>query len=159
MQNRTKKEYVFVVCMGMSMAFIAGYSNAVCLSGYMEVQTRTVRQSVAGVTGLYTMSAINLGDGDFDEYWFNVGTFMSVMVGACISGAMNPRPIAFELSPRYGPTFVVGAIFTTLGAIEALHNFRSEFFSDGDREWNHEWDFVNVHSEPDQGFPPHGNDH
>ena len=47
------------------MAFIAEYSNGVCLSGYLHINRTmlTNKQSVAGVTGLYTLSAISLGNG------------------------------------------------------------------------------------------------
>ena len=45
------------------MAFIAEYSNGVCLSGYLHINRTmlTNKQFVAGVTGLYTLSAISLG--------------------------------------------------------------------------------------------------
>jgi hypothetical protein len=177
--EHSSREYVYVVCLGLAMAFIAGYSNGVCLSGYIHVNTRAVKQSVAGVTGLYTMSAIALGDGklvthfqflrgfcfvfvfkysllksilyignkssnrssslsslsfsyllsgDFDAYRFHVGTLLSVMVGACIASIMNPRPVAFELSPKYGQTFLIGFLFSMLGAIAAVHNYKREFY-------------------------------
>ena len=78
---------------------------------------------------LFLLHSFNwIKTGDFDEYWFHVGTFFSVMVGACISSIMNPRPVAFELSPRYGPTFLIGSLFSTMGAIAALHNSVREFY-------------------------------
>jgi len=125
----SSREYLFVLFLGLTMAFIAGYSNGVCLSGYLHVtKTMLRKQSVAGVTGIYTASAIALGKGDFNEYWFNVGTFLSVMVGACISSVMNPRPVAFELTPRYGPSFLIGSLFSMLGALESLHSTKREFY-------------------------------
>jgi hypothetical protein len=61
----SSREYLFVVLLGLTMAFIAGYSNGVCLSGYLHINRTmlTNKQSVAGVTGLYTLSAISLGNG------------------------------------------------------------------------------------------------
>ena len=117
------------------MTFIVGYSNAVCLSGNFHGEGSVgvdpdlvVTQSVAGVTGLYTNSAIAVINGNGSRYRFDVGIIMSVLIGACITSLLNPYPIAFELSPRYGPTFLIGGVLTTLGAIMDLHNSRMEFF-------------------------------
>jgi len=128
LQDYSTKEYIFVVILGLTMSFIAGYSNGVCLSGYIAVHTRDIKESVAGVTGLYTNSAIALGENNIEEYSFNVATFLSVMVGACISSLLSPRPIAFHLSPRYGPTFLIGCCFSLAGGTAALHNERREFY-------------------------------
>jgi uncharacterized membrane protein YoaK (UPF0700 family) len=106
------------------MAFTAGYSNGVALSGYIHVNTTVVRQSVTGVTGVYTASAIAIGEHDMDRYNFMVGTIFSVMVGSFISSVLNPHPVAFELSPRYGPTFVIGSMLSAIGAVTGLHNLR-----------------------------------
>jgi hypothetical protein len=110
------------------MAFSAGYSNGVCLGGFLNVGADSVQQSVAGVTGVYTSSAIYLVEPDYQKMGLMFGTIFSVMFGAFISALMNPYPIAFEISPRYGPTFLLGCLFMSLGAIEALHNNRREFF-------------------------------
>eukprot|EP00985_Skeletonema_marinoi_P001701 scaffold686_cov245-Skeletonema_marinoi.AAC.12 len=91
MQEHTKHGYMFTVTVGLLMAFSAGYSNAVCLGGFLNVGADSATQSVA-------------------------------------AAIMNPYPIAFEISPRYGPTFLLGSLFMVLGATEALHNNRREFF-------------------------------
>jgi len=128
LQDHPTSEYVFVVLLGMACAFIAGYSNAVCLSGFIHVNSDEVRQSVAGVTGLYTASAIAAGDGDIKTYKFMIGTIFSVMAGSCISSTLNPRPVAFEISPSFGGTFIIGAMFSCLGSVAALQNQRREFY-------------------------------
>lgn len=62
----SSREYLFVLFLGLTMAFIAGYSNGVCLSGYLHVtKTMLRKQSVTGVTGIYTASAIALGKGTY----------------------------------------------------------------------------------------------
>ena len=110
------------------MAFSAGYSNGVCLGGFLNVGADSAKQSVAGVTGVWTNSAIFLVELDNEQMGFMFGTIFSVMVGAFLAALMNPYPIAFEISPRFGPTFLLASFFMTLGAIEALHNDRREFF-------------------------------
>jgi len=127
-KDYTLKGYIFTVLIGLSMAFSAGYANGVCLSGFLNVDANSAKQSVAGVTGVYTMSAIFLGEKDFQQAGFMFGTIFSVMFGAFVAAIMNPRPIAFEISPRYGPTFLIASVFMALGAIEVLHNNRREFF-------------------------------
>jgi hypothetical protein len=111
------------------MAFSAGYANGVCLSGFLNVDPEgSVKQSVAGVTGLYTNSAIFIGERQYYQASFMFGTIFSVMGGAFLSALLNPYPIAFEISPRYGLTFLMAAFFMTLGAIEVLHDNRREFY-------------------------------
>jgi uncharacterized membrane protein YoaK (UPF0700 family) len=150
--SHTRHEYIFIIGIGMCMAFIAGYSNGVCLSGNIFVGSSSVSYTVTGVTGSYTTSAIELLnlrydnsadidgsntdeitiDGkrynDLQQYKFIVCMILSVMVGSCISSIMNPHPVAFELSPRYGPTFLIGGIFTSLGAYMSIKTVRFEFY-------------------------------
>ena len=128
MKDHSRREYTFVLITGLALAFSAGYTNGVCLSGFIHPNDRDVRSSVAGVTGLYTGSAINLGEGDWDKLALAAGTIFSVMAGSCISGLLNPYAIAFSVGPRYGPTFIVASIFMTMGAVAALHNSRREFY-------------------------------
>jgi len=128
LNDHTDAEYRFVVAIGLSMAFVAGYSNSVCLSGFMSVDTAVVRQSVAGVTGLYTSSAIAVGNKDWTLYLFHTATFLCVMAGSCISSLMNPFTISFDLSPGFGSTFLIGSCFSLLGALSSLHNERREFY-------------------------------
>lgn len=128
LQDHSPSEYAFVVIVGLCMAFAAGYSNGVALSGFIHVGDTAVRQSVTGVTGAYTASAIAVGELNIHKYGFMVGTLFSVMAGSCISAVLNPCPVAFELSPRFGLTFVIGSIFAALGAFDGVHNNRREFY-------------------------------
>lgn len=128
LKDHSRREYIFVIITGLALAFSAGYTNGVCLSGYIHHLDRNTRSSVAGVTGLYTNSAINLAEGDMDKLALAAGTIFSVMGGSFISGLLNPYPIAFTVGPRYGPTFVAASIFMTMGAVAALHNSRREFY-------------------------------
>ncbi|KAL7449998.1 hypothetical protein ACHAWC_001991 [Mediolabrus comicus] len=128
-QEHTSRQYALSIGLGISMAFSAGYANGVCLSGFLNVDPEgSVKQSVAGVTGLYTNSAIFIGEREFHQASFMFGTIFSVMGGAFLSALLNPYPIAFEISPRYGLTFLMASFFMTLGAIEVLHNDRREFY-------------------------------
>ena len=52
------------------------------------------------MTGVYTASAISIGEDDMEQAGFMFGTLFSVMVGGFIAAVMNPYPIAFEVSPR-----------------------------------------------------------
>lgn len=129
LQECPRSEYIFVVILGLCCAYTAGYSNGVALSGYLSVgDTLGARQPVAGVTNEYTVSAIAAGEADAEEYMFAIGTIFSHMAGSVISSVMNPRPVSFVLSPRYGPTFVIGAIFSSFGAVAAIFNQRREFY-------------------------------
>lgn len=113
------------------MAFSAGYTNGVCLSGFVDSNEIITKQSVAGVTGVYTNSAIFFSSEQIDQAAFQVGIIFSVMVGGFIAALMNPYPIAFEISPRFAPTFLIASLFMILGAIEPIHNERREFYFTG----------------------------
>ena len=81
MQEHTKHGYMFTVTVGLLMAFSAGYSNAVCLGGFLNVGADSATQSVAGLTGVYTNSAIFLVEPDYEEMSFMFGTiFLSCLV-------------------------------------------------------------------------------
>ena len=123
--DHSRMEYAFVLGMGFCLSASAGYSNAVCISGHLHQLTS---QSVAGVTGLYTMSAILLLQGNITGFKFDICTILSVMVGACISALINPRAVAFEVGPKFGPTFLIAAMFYILGSFEAFHNAKREFY-------------------------------
>ena len=113
------------------MAFSAGYTNGVCLSGFVDSNEIITKQSVAGVTGVYTNSAIFFSSEQIDQAAFQVGIIFSVMVGGFIAALMNPYPVAFEISPRFAPTFLIASLFMILGAIEQIHNERREFYFTG----------------------------
>ena len=97
-QEHTSRQYALSIGLGLCMAFSAGYANGVCLSGFLNVDPEgSVKQSVAGVTGLYTNSAIFIGERQYYQASFMFGTIFSVMGGAFLSALLNPYPIAFEI--------------------------------------------------------------
>jgi hypothetical protein len=112
----------FIVGTGLCLAFSAGISNGTSLSGFLTESG--VTQSVAGVTGTYTDSAISLGLGDFSRSGFDFGVIGSVLFGTFLAGVMNPFAIPFELAPKFVPTFMLASLFMTAGAIDA-------YFDDG----------------------------
>jgi uncharacterized membrane protein YoaK (UPF0700 family) len=61
---------------------------------------------------------------------FQVCTILSVMAGACIASLLNPNAIAFELGPKFGPTFLVAALLMSVGAVFASMDAESrmEFY-------------------------------
>jgi len=128
LKDHSRREYSFVLITGLALAFSAGYTNGVCLSGFIHPNDRDIRSSVAGVTGMYTGSAIHLAEADYDKLALAAGTIFSVMGGSGLAGLLNPYAIAFSVGPRYGPTFVLASFFMTMGAVSALHNSRREFY-------------------------------
>lgn len=105
----TQREYAFVVCSGVLLAFNSGYVNGTCLSGFVTASGR--QQAAMSVTGFYTRSALALAEGDYDYFRFFVCVVLSFFGGACLSGIMTPYPTPWRIEPTYGPTFLVGAAF------------------------------------------------
>ncbi|KAL7528328.1 hypothetical protein ACHAWF_002521 [Thalassiosira exigua] len=117
----TSAGYTFAICLGFCMAFVAGYSNGVSLSNFLDDAA-----PVAGVTNLITKTSIAVAKREKADQ--AAGILFSAMAGAFLSGLLNPRPVAFVLSPRYGPTFLLGSAFSALGAVSTIYNQRREFF-------------------------------
>lgn len=135
MNRRPNREYAFVVGAGLWLALSAGFSNGVCMSGFLlnnhhhnhqeqqqpegTAAPAVVVYSVAGVTGTCTRSAIFLAKGEFHKMGVDFGIILSVLLGSFLAGYMNPHSVAFELGPRLGPSFVIASGLMTIGAIFA----------------------------------------
>jgi hypothetical protein len=110
-------ERTFIVGTGLCLAFSAGISNGTSLSGFLTESGTT--QSVTGVTGTYTNSAISLGTLDWYQLRLDFGVVGSVLFGSFLAGVMNPCAVPFELAPKFVPTFMLASLFMTAGAIDA----------------------------------------
>ena len=135
LKEHDKWEYCYVLGAGFSLSFSAGYTNAAALSGWLQrgheaEDSPFISGSVAGVTGIYTLAALQVGEGDFSEASFHAATIASLCVGACMASLLNPYAIAFELGPKYGPSFWLASILMTLGALCAHFDLtsHSEFY-------------------------------
>lgn len=107
--ERDASEIVFVIVVGMGLAFNSGYINGCCMSGLFA--TGAPKQGVAGFTGAYTNVGMKLADGDWDEFGFNLEMICSFIAGACLSGFINPEMQPYRLGPHYAPTFLIGSAF------------------------------------------------
>ena len=101
-------ECLFVLLVGLLLAFNAGYINGACLSGWLMKNGR--RQSVSAFTGAYTWSALALADSNGNEFGFQVCMILSFIFGAFLSGLLTPRATPYRIEPTYGPTFCLGGL-------------------------------------------------
>ena len=118
----TYHEHIFILVVAMILSFNSGFSNGICLSGFITPSTVTWdRQSTSGFTGAYTTSALALVDRDQEifstphiEYFGRqVSMILSFIGGSVISALLNPRPSPWRLAPMYAPTFFIGAVLAT----------------------------------------------
>jgi uncharacterized membrane protein YoaK (UPF0700 family) len=131
-------EHVFVVVLGLVLSFNSGFSNGVCLSGFLtpnDVEWNV--QSTSGVTGTYTVSALALaeathyqGNNDDEDskldlqgltnvQWFGyqISIILCMICGSTISAILNPRPFPWRVAPMYAPTLLIGAFLMCMAAL------------------------------------------
>jgi len=102
------REKIYVLSGGILLSFNSGYINGCCLSGLLTPSGRS--QGVSAFTGTYTKSGLYLADGDYYEFAFEAELILCFILGAFISGVLNPEGKKFELGPSYGPTFLIGSL-------------------------------------------------
>jgi hypothetical protein len=81
------------------------------------------RASVAGLSGLYTASALVLAGHDGPEKRIEYGHFtfliLSYMLGSFIAGLISPDAIPYQIEPRFGPPFLIGALCLSVASVIA----------------------------------------
>jgi uncharacterized membrane protein YoaK (UPF0700 family) len=102
------------VMAGMLLAFNSGYSNGCCLGG--GVVAGNAKQAVAAVTGAWTTSALGFASGDMKQCTTQLKALASYIGGSAIAGFMIPKPVAYTLSERVGPTFLIGSVLMYLAS-------------------------------------------
>ena len=136
----TYREHIFIVILGLILSFNSGFSNGVCLSGFLTPNdVRWNVQSTSGMTGAYTVSALALAettnyradadgtdDGEesylqgfssFQFFGFQICMILSTIAGSTISAILNPRPFPWRVAPMYAPTLLIGGLFICIAAI------------------------------------------
>jgi uncharacterized membrane protein YoaK (UPF0700 family) len=115
----TRQEGILIFLAGLLLCLNSGYINGCCMSGLLSRTGSSRIQPVSAFTGTYTKSALNLAGGNVPEFGFHVSMILCFIGGAYLSGLMNPNTTPFELSPSYGPTFLVGSVFMVASSIFA----------------------------------------
>ena len=114
------KQNFFAFLAGLCLSFNSGYINGCCLSGLLKTCGTGV--PVAAFTGAYTNAGLAIGAGNMAVAMANLKMIWSFQAGAAIEGFFNPRPKPNKITPRYGPTFLLGSVLLALSATRAyLH--------------------------------------
>ena len=115
LKKKDREEFTFVLFAGLCLAFNSGYINGACLSGLLLPDGTS--QSVSAFTGTYTKSALALAAGEVSDFGNHVLMVLSFIFGAFLTGAINPRGKSNELTPQYGPTFLLGGALLTVSCV------------------------------------------
>lgn len=97
----------WAVASGVLLAFNSGFINGACLSGAVAPPTK---QAVAAVTGAWTTSAVGFASGNIEQFKTQMSMILSYLSGSVIAGALNPSPVACEMSSSTGPLFLSGSV-------------------------------------------------
>ena len=116
--NVKSYEKYYVLFAGILLSFNSGYINGCCLSGMLLPSGRT--QGVSAFTGTYTKAGLSLAQGDFNDSAFQAEMILCFILGAFVSGTLNPESKTYQLGPAYGPTFIVGAICLFIASAIAM---------------------------------------
>lgn len=108
-EDYSSKESSFVIIAGGIIAWNVGFVQGACMSGFLNEEGQ--RQSVAGFTAGYTISAQSVATGDMEVFKDISLIIMSYIFGNFIAGIMTPNPTPYQLEPSYGPTFLIGGLF------------------------------------------------
>lgn len=116
----------WAIASGIVLAFNSGYLNGCCLAGVIVAQRS---QGVAAVTGSLTTGALAWAaaaaaggskhppKSPLPQWRTPLAVIFSFLGGSFVAGWLNPRPVAFELSPTLGPTFLLGAVSLYLSSL------------------------------------------
>jgi len=121
-----RQEFTWVLIGGALLAFNSGWINGCCLSGHMAAGAP--KQSVAGFTGAYTNAGLELADGDSENFRFHISMILSFIAGSFLTGLINPHGKPYELTPEYGPTFLIGASLLIAASILAANEPASKSY-------------------------------
>lgn len=128
--HRASHEDRYVIILGMLLSCNSGFNNGVTLTGFLTPFGNGFDQeSTGGTTSTITKSALALADNSqqvFGEpHWvyfgFQISMIVSFMLGGVIASILNPRPVAWRLSPTYVPSFGIGSLMMIAAAIVAHH--------------------------------------
>ena len=125
-RNYSKREYGFVLMVGIILAFNSGYINGSCLSGLLT--SVGLRQSVAGFTGAYTLAGLELASGELAMFGAHIKMILSFIFGSFIAGVLTPKAEAYRILPSYGPTFLIGAAFLTGASLLSAFHVETYYF-------------------------------
>jgi len=111
----TKRECRYVFYAGIVGCFNYGFVNGVCLSGLLSPQTGE-SASVGGLGGNWAKASMNLAQGDLGEMGFYMYLILSYMAGSFLVGLISPHAVPYQIDPKYGPSFMLGALFLFLAS-------------------------------------------
>lgn len=123
----TKRECRFVFMAGSLGCFNYGFINGVCVSGLLSSTGKIA--AVAGLAGRWTDASINLAKGDVEGWGYFMCLILSYMVGSFLVGLISPNAIPYQIDPKYGPTFMLGALFLFLASLIAAAGVRDIRFA------------------------------
>jgi uncharacterized membrane protein YoaK (UPF0700 family) len=119
-KKKTTIPMKWAVASGVLLAFNSGFINGACLSGAVAPP----KQAVVAVTGAWTNSAIGFASGNMEQFKTQISMILSYLTGSVIAGALNPRPVAFELPSSTGPLFLIGSVLLYLSSSWASSGVR-----------------------------------
>lgn len=119
-------EVRFTILAAILVALNNGMVNGICLSGFISENPPTdldpAKAMVSGVAAYVTNSATYLIDEGWDLYRFNLGMFLSYMIGSGIPGLLSPTAKPYSIDPMFGPAFMLGGTFLLASSFFSIYD-------------------------------------
>jgi uncharacterized membrane protein YoaK (UPF0700 family) len=112
---KTSREFLFFSLSGCCFTFNSGYLNGCSIRGFKGLSD--YHTAVAGITGGFTKVSIFIANNEYDEFWTNFYVICCFIFGGFISGIFIPNAKPLEISPEYGPLFLLIGIILVVSAL------------------------------------------
>jgi uncharacterized membrane protein YoaK (UPF0700 family) len=132
-----RREAIYVLMGAVIVAINTGFVNGVTMSGTFLEDSESViedsdyinksKQGVSGTGGSFTGNAIALVTGDWANYSNTTYLLLAYIFGAFIPAIITPRAHKHVIEPKYGPTFMIGALFLLASSLCATFGVPSRF--------------------------------
>jgi len=127
------KEVQYLIFAACLLALNCGLLNGVTMSEFLyQVDIKQTvgnpqTQMIAGFAGAFTDTAHAAVELEWKKYFYFLGLIASYMLGAFIAAMICPRAKPYVIEPRYGPTFLIGAIFLLVASFLDSHGKPSRY--------------------------------
>ena len=114
-------EYLYITVAGSMLAGAAGFVNGCTLLALTEISHGHHKSfTTSHMTGTTTVSALGLGENDYEVFAISLCLIISFCFGAFLAGcSTSAKTRSYEIGPEYGPQFLFLSVLLTFACVTA----------------------------------------